>query len=51
MNNKQQAKFSHQFPKHGLPLTLKHCRSIPVCENTKTESIYFDGKFPSKYID
>jgi len=30
--------------------TLPQCRSILVCENTKTESIYFDGKFPSKYI-
>jgi len=25
--------------------------TILVCENTKTESIYFDGKFLSKYID
>jgi len=26
-------------------------RSILVCENTKTESIHFDEKFPSNYID
>ena len=31
--------------------TSPQCKSILVCENTKMESIYFDGKFPSKYVD
>jgi len=28
--------------------TPPQCKSILVCENTKTESTYFHGKFPSK---
>ena len=31
--------------------TSMQCRSILVCENTKTESVYLDRKFPLKYID
>ena len=31
--------------------TSPQCRSILVCENTKTELIYFNGMFPSKCID
>jgi len=31
--------------------TSPQCRNILVCENTKTESMYFHGKFPSKCVD
>ena len=31
--------------------TPPQCRSIPVCENTKTESINFDKKLHLKHID
>jgi len=31
--------------------TPPQCKSIPMCENTKTESINFHKKFQLKYID
>ena len=43
---------STQFRFFGFDIpTPPQCKSILVCENTKTESINFHRKFQLKYID